>query len=146
VKDKRYEEVLLKAEIESPMAANIQNPIALRGGERILNGMKPRERIIAALEHQEPDRVPLDLGGINTSLMVETFKNFLNYIGMPCRDFKLRSKIWQTVQIPEPILEHFSIDTPYIFPEVVLEDAWDSGEEEDGTGNTGNKEDVFVDE
>jgi len=108
--------------------------------------MKPRERVISALEHQEPDRVPLDLGGINSSLMVETFKKFKNYLGMPQRDFKLRSKVWQTVQIPEPILEHFSIDTRYIFPDVVLEDAGDSGEEEDEAGNTGNKDDVFVDE
>jgi len=111
-----------------------------------MGGMTPRERVISALEHQEPDRVPLDLGGINTSLMVQTFKNLLNHLGMPCRELKLRSKIWQTVQIPEPILEHFSIDTRYIFPEVIFEDAGNPGEEEDGADDTGDKETVFVDE
>jgi len=108
--------------------------------------MKPRDRVIAALEHQEPNRVPLDLGGINTSLMVETFKKFIHYLDMPCRDFKLRSKIWQTIQIPEPILELFKIDTRYIFADMVFENDRDSVEEEAETDKTGNKEDVFVDE
>lgn len=108
--------------------------------------MKPRDRVIATLEHQEPDRVPLDLGGINTSLMVDTYKKFINYLDMPCRDYKLRSKIWQTVQIPEPILELFKIDTRYIFANVVPGDYRDSYEEEVEADKTGNKEDVFVDE
>ena len=29
--------------------------------------MTPRERVRAVLNHQEPDRVPLDLGGINSN-------------------------------------------------------------------------------
>lgn len=111
-----------------------------------MDGMKPRERVIAALEHQDPDRVPLDLGGINSSLMVQTYKNFIEYLDMPYEAVKLRSKVWQTVQIPEPILEHFSIDTRYIFPDVVFESAGDSSKEEKEENNTTNKDDVFVDE
>ena len=111
-----------------------------------MGGMTPRERVISTLEHREPDRVPLDLGGINTSLMVQTFKNFLNHLGMPCREVKLRSKIWQTVQIPEHILEHFSIDTRYIFPEVIFENRGAHDEEDDAVGNNGKKESDFVDE
>jgi len=111
-----------------------------------LGVMKPRERVIATLEHQEPDRVPLDLGGINTSLMVETYKNFIEYLDMPYKNINLRSKVWQTVQIPEPILEHFSIDTRYIFPDVLFESACDSTKGEKEENKTTNKDDVFVDE
>ena len=32
--------------------------------------MTARERVRAALRHQQPDRVPMDLGGMNSSTMV----------------------------------------------------------------------------
>jgi len=33
-------------------------------------GMTSRERVLAALSHRQPDRVPLDLGGTRNSSMV----------------------------------------------------------------------------
>ncbi|HUW10104.1 MAG TPA: uroporphyrinogen decarboxylase family protein [Anaerolineae bacterium] len=45
--------------------------------------MTPRQRMLAALSHQEPDRVPLDIGGGNsTSLLVETFENLKDHLGI----------------------------------------------------------------
>lgn len=38
--------------------------------------MTPRERVWAAVNHQEPDRVPLDIGGgSSTSIVVEGYEN-----------------------------------------------------------------------
>ena len=38
--------------------------------------MTSRERVIAALGHQEPDRVPLDIGGgLSTTLVSEGYEN-----------------------------------------------------------------------
>lgn len=33
-------------------------------------GMTSRERVMAALRHEEPDRVPLDIGGGNSTSLL----------------------------------------------------------------------------
>ncbi len=44
----------------------------------------PRERVLAALNHQEPDMVPLDLGGTNcTTLTRQAYHSLRAYLGMP---------------------------------------------------------------
>lgn len=35
-----------------------------------MGGMTPRERVLATLEHQEPDRVPMDFGNLETAPMI----------------------------------------------------------------------------
>lgn len=45
--------------------------------------MTSRERVLAALEHQEPDRVPLDIGGgQSTSLVVEAYERLKTSFGI----------------------------------------------------------------
>ena len=45
--------------------------------------MTPRERVIAALNHQEPDRVPLDIGGGgSTSILVEGYEHLKQHLGI----------------------------------------------------------------
>ena len=45
--------------------------------------MTSRERVEAALRHAEPDRVPLDIGGgQSTSLVVEAYDRFKRHIGL----------------------------------------------------------------
>lgn len=82
--------------------------------------MTPRERFLAALNHEEPDRVPLDLGGINTSLMIETHDNLKKHLGLEDYPAKVLSKTWQIAKTAEPILEKLSIDSRYIFPEMKM--------------------------
>lgn len=44
-------------------------------------GMTPRERVMAALRHEEPDCVPLDIGGCRVaSLLLETYENLKEYM------------------------------------------------------------------
>ena len=83
-----------------------------------MNKTKPRERVLAGLRHEETDRVPLDLGGLNTSMMVETYERLKAFIGKSGLGTKVRSKTWQVVDIDEPILERFQIDTRYLFPNI----------------------------
>ena len=80
--------------------------------------MTPRERFLTALNHEEPDRVPLDLGGINTSLMIGTHDNLKNHLGLGDYPTEVLSKTWQIAKTAEPILEKLSIDSRYIFPEM----------------------------
>ena len=53
--------------------------------------MTPRERVMTALDHKEPDRVPLDIGGgQSTSLVAEAYENLLRHCDRPpaygCQD------------------------------------------------------------
>ena len=44
--------------------------------------MSHRERVLRALNHQEPDRVPLDLGGSrSSSLVVEAYERLSRHLG-----------------------------------------------------------------
>jgi len=73
--------------------------------------MTPRERVLAALEHREPDRVPIDFGGMSTGIEVEAYNRLKNLIG-----FKGETKTFvrDHVEIDEPILERFGVDTRYL--------------------------------
>jgi uroporphyrinogen decarboxylase len=77
--------------------------------------MKHRERVIQALNHKEPDRVPIDLGGYQTGIMVEAYNRLKRHLG-----FDSPTEILEPMQqlaVPEEeILTHFDIDTRYIFP------------------------------
>lgn len=92
-------------------------------------GMTPRARVLRALNHQEPDRVPVDLGGSrSSSLVVETYEKLERHLGgsEPPRIF---SK-WLNVAHPsERMLQRFHIDTRSVSPgapdrttDVVFED------------------------
>ena len=49
--------------------------------------MTPRERVWAALNHREPDRVPLDIGGGGSStLVVEAYQRLMSHSGQPLRE------------------------------------------------------------
>ena len=43
--------------------------------------MKSRERLLTALKHREPDRVPIDLGGTATGIEVEAYDYLKERIG-----------------------------------------------------------------
>lgn len=78
--------------------------------------MVPRERILTALDHQEPDRVPCDCGGRQTTFMVQAYENLKEYLGFQHLRTNLMSAIWQTVYVDEEILERFSIDCRHVRP------------------------------
>jgi uroporphyrinogen decarboxylase len=44
--------------------------------------MTPRQRVLAALNHEEPDRVPIDLGGFQTGIHVQAYKTLLGHLGL----------------------------------------------------------------
>lgn len=73
--------------------------------------MSHRERVMRALSHREPDRVPLDLGGTrSSSLVVECYEKLNRHLGVeaPTRIF---SK-WLNIAHPsEAMLARFDIDT-----------------------------------
>ena len=45
--------------------------------------MKPVERVLTAISHKEPDRVPIILGASNaTGIKIEAFNRFRNHRGL----------------------------------------------------------------
>jgi uroporphyrinogen decarboxylase len=45
-------------------------------------GMTSRERVIAALQHREPDRVPIDCGGTLSSISQFAYRRLLRHLGL----------------------------------------------------------------
>ncbi len=73
--------------------------------------MKPRERVLAALNHEEPDRVPLDLGGtLATSINIGAYEKLKSHLKLdsPSRILSLRSMI---ADIEEEVLLRYEVDT-----------------------------------
>jgi len=44
--------------------------------------MTSRERVKTALNHQEPDRVPIDLGGFQTGIHKKAYLELIDYLGV----------------------------------------------------------------
>jgi len=44
--------------------------------------MTSRQRVVTALNHQIPDRVPIDLGGFQTGIHVSAYKALLKYLNI----------------------------------------------------------------
>jgi len=107
--------------------------------------MNSRERVLTALDHQEPDRIPIDLGGRQTTFMVGTYEAFKAHLGLDHLPTRLMSKIWQTVFVDECILDRLNVDCRHIRPG---NKTGSGGKEVRTTAKAGAKEDieVFVDQ
>ena len=78
--------------------------------------MKPRERVLVALNHREPDRVPIDLGGTPTStISVRAHEKLKAHLGIqsPAR---MMSPIFLTAYPDEEIVRRFGIDVKMVAP------------------------------
>ena len=73
--------------------------------------MTSRERVLASLCHEEPDRVPIDLGGGTTGIEVEAYDRLKARLGYESRTTTF---VRDHVEVDEPVLERFGIDTRYV--------------------------------
>lgn len=70
-----------------------------------------RERVIQALNHQEPDRIPIDLGAtIVSSIAKKTYKELKQYLGMPLEEIKMLDYVQQLPYVDEALLQRFGVD------------------------------------
>jgi uroporphyrinogen decarboxylase len=74
--------------------------------------MKPRERVRLALNHKEPDKVPIDLGATNISSMVtDAYQNLRRHLGMkPDPDPEISHSRQGTVYPMPDLFEHYQVD------------------------------------
>jgi uroporphyrinogen decarboxylase len=74
--------------------------------------MTPRERVLAALNHQEPDRVPIDFSGHRSSgIAAITYAKLRVALGLPERPIRVYDPIQQLAIVDEDVLERFHVDT-----------------------------------
>lgn len=75
--------------------------------------MTSRERVLAALNHTEPDRVPIDLGGNQTGIHKFAYLELLRPLGMQ-DEMRIMDAVQQLAQPCEELLRRFHVDTRYI--------------------------------
>jgi len=79
--------------------------------------MDSRERILKALEHEEADRVPFDLGSTQvTGIALAAYGNLREHLGFQKEEAKLSDVIQQLALPSEDILRFLNVDTRGLFP------------------------------
>lgn len=80
------------------------------------SAMTHRERVLAALNHQEPDMVPIDLGSTRcTSIHVAGYQRMKKHFGVEAPDI-ITDRMMQPVFVDDRILKALDVDTRGIFP------------------------------
>ncbi|GAK58215.1 uroporphyrinogen-III decarboxylase [Candidatus Vecturithrix granuli] len=75
--------------------------------------MTSRERVVKALSFEEPDRVPIDLGGFQTGIHKRAYEDLLAYFGWQ-EELEILDPVQQLVKPSEAVLTRFHVDTRYI--------------------------------
>jgi len=79
--------------------------------------MNSRERILTALDHHEPDKVPFDLAGSTwTGITIGAYQNLLKHLGKKPESLVWSDVIQQIVIPSEDILDNLGVDTRGLFP------------------------------
>lgn len=82
--------------------------------------MTSRERVLLALDHKEPDRVPLDLGaGKSCKFTVTFYKKLLDYLGIE-EDIQICHQWAQLVYASEKVLNYLGTDVRSVLPKKIL--------------------------
>jgi len=100
--------------------------------------MPSRERVLAAINHQEPDRVPIDLGGTRvTGIDVKAYARLRTALGIKGEPPKVMD-VWQMLAwVERPVVQALGIDVLPV-PRLVQDfgmrlDGWRAWELEDDT-------------
>jgi uroporphyrinogen decarboxylase len=85
--------------------------------------MTPRQRVLAALDHQQPDRVAIDFGGHRSSgIAAIAYRKLRKALGLPERPVRVYDPIQQLAVIDEDVLDRFGVDTIELGRGFALED------------------------
>jgi len=75
--------------------------------------MKPRQRVLRAINYQVPDRVPIDLGGFQTGIHRKAYRNLIDYLGLD-EEIVIMDAVQQLAKPSEQVLQRFRVDTRYL--------------------------------
>ena len=97
--------------------------------------MTPRERVLAALDHAQPDRVPIDFGGHRSSgIAAIAYAKLRARLGLPPRPLRVYDVIQQLAIVDDDVLDRFAVDPIELGRGFALDDAsWADWVLPDGT-------------
>ena len=73
--------------------------------------MSRRQRVLAALDHRQPDRVPIDLGGTPSSgISAIAYNRLVRHLGLGGGPAKVYDVVQQLAQPDDVVLDHFGVD------------------------------------
>ncbi|MHC4365558.1 MAG: uroporphyrinogen decarboxylase family protein [Planctomycetota bacterium] len=75
--------------------------------------MTSRERVMKALNHEVPDRVPIDLGGFQTGIHKKAYGELLVHLGIP-DEITILDPVQQLAKPCEDVLQRFNVDIRYV--------------------------------
>jgi uroporphyrinogen-III decarboxylase len=82
--------------------------------------MNSRERVLTAINHQEPDRVPIDLGGsITSGIMAGTLVRLRRHLGLH-GDVKVYDAFQMLGEVASDLVERFDLDVLPVEPEAIF--------------------------
>ena len=87
--------------------------------------MTSRERILSALNHLQPDRVPVDFGGHRSSgIMAIAYARLRDCLDLPKKPIRVYDPVQQLAILDEDVLQRFQVDTLELGRGFALEDRW----------------------
>jgi uroporphyrinogen decarboxylase len=75
--------------------------------------MTPRQRLLRALNHDIPDRVPIDLGGNQTGIHKNAYRKLARHLGI-ADGVEIMDAVQQLARPSERLLERLHVDTRYV--------------------------------
>lgn len=79
--------------------------------------MTSRERLLATLNHQEPDRIPFDLGSTQvTGIHVTAYRRLRDYLGLPAVEPLLCDMVQGLARPDDDLVERLGVDVRGLFP------------------------------
>lgn len=79
--------------------------------------MNARQRVKLALDHQEPDRVPFDLGGtVLTSINLHSYRRLRAYLGLPPVDVRVMDIFQQIAEVDDDVRARLGCDVRNVAP------------------------------
>jgi uroporphyrinogen decarboxylase len=76
--------------------------------------MTPRERLLTALDHREPDRVPIDMGGNQSGIHRIAYQRLVDLLGLK-EEIVIMDLVQQLALPSEAVLERLHVDTRYVW-------------------------------
>lgn len=87
--------------------------------------MNSRERVLASLNHREPDRVPICFSGHRSSgIAAIAYARLRDYLGLPKKPIRVYDPVQQLAIVDPDVLDLFGVDTIEMGRGFALEDKW----------------------
>ncbi len=94
-----------------------------------MDTMNSRQRVLSAIYHRQPDRVPIDVGGtMATGINVLAYQELLDHLGIQ-EDLELESYRGRTARVSEPVRRRLHADVVNVpLPGPAPRRVWQDGE------------------